>query len=67
MKYIRKAEQVEEYVKKLRGPALAIDLEWNSNRRGNVDLVQICSEDLILLVHLAAIGIFQFLSQDSNE
>ena len=56
MKYIKKVEEVDKYVAKLLGPGLAMDMEWNVNGRCDVDLLQICSEDLILLVHLSEMG-----------
>jgi hypothetical protein len=53
VKYAQTAEKANYLVSTLKGPVLAMDLEWVPFGPANVSLVQICDEESIVLIHLA--------------
>jgi hypothetical protein len=53
IKYARSVGKANFFVSTLKGPFLAMDLEWVPFGPTNVSLVQICDEESIVLIHLS--------------
>ena len=57
MKYTRDFDLAEQLVSRIQGNVLGMDLEWRPYRIPVcVDLVQICDENTILLIHLTCMN-----------
>jgi len=56
LRYAKNYDFADWLVTTLKGDVLALDLEWRIEGPVNVCLVQICDENNILLIHLAAMG-----------
>jgi len=52
MHYTKSIVQANWLVSQIKGRVIGMDLEWNPQGKINVSLVQICDENMILLIHI---------------
>ena len=52
MHYTKSTVQANWLVSQIKGKVVGMDLEWRPQGKTNVSLIQICDENLILLIHI---------------
>jgi len=50
--YTTSLDRAEALVAQLRGKVYGLDLEWKPNTKGRVDVVQVCDENQVLILHV---------------
>jgi hypothetical protein len=59
--YTTSTVQANFLLSQIKGPVIGMDLEWRSQSKMNVSLVQICDEDQVLLIHICKMKGFTLL------